>query len=106
MAGLAAIAALAVGGASLASAAGKAPPVNPPVAAVDGDTVQQGDQTSPDTGTAAEQSSSAASETSTSETSAEQPAESSSEIVSNDGPGGHADEPANATADYQFQGQQ
>lgn len=111
VAGLAVVSALAVGGASFASAGSKAPPVKAPAAAVDGDTLQQGDQTSPDTGTPAEQSSeSAASEQageSTSESaSSEQPGESSSEVAANDGPGGHADEPANANADYQFEGQQ
>ena len=102
MAGLVAIVALAVGGVSFASAASKAPLTKPPVAAVDGDSVQQGDQTSPDSGTAAAQSS----ESNSGESAGEQPGESSSELVANDGPGGHADEPANANADYQFEGQQ
>jgi hypothetical protein len=75
MVGLSAFSALAVGGASLASAASKA---SPPVI------------TAPaDTGAAASESTSA------------------SEAASpNDGPGGHADDPANASVDYQFQGQQ
>ena len=104
-AGLAAIAALAVGGSTLASAGGKAPPANAPVTAVDRDNIQQGDQTSPDHGAAAEKGSEPAS----SETTGEQPGEateSSSEVVGSDGPGGHADEPANPNADYQFQGEQ
>ena len=101
-AGLAAIATLAFGGATLASASSKPAPVQPAVAAVDGDTVQQGDQTSADSGTSAEQSS----ESGASDTAGERPAESNSEIAGNDGPGGHADEPANASADYQFEGQQ
>jgi hypothetical protein len=96
LAALAAVSALAVGGAALAGAAGKqAPPANPPVAAVD--SVQEGDQTAPDTGTANEQSPEPASEAA---------GESSSEIAANDGPGGHADEPGNASVDYQFQGEQ
>ena len=56
MAGLTVVAALAVGGAAFASAGSNpAAPSKAPVAAVDKDTLQQGDQSSPDT--AAEQSS-------------------------------------------------
>ena len=94
--GLTAIAALAFGGASLAGAAGNASPPRPPAVShpQDGDNVQQGDQSAPDTGSAAEQP-------------AEAPAtETSSEVVGNDGPGGHADEPGNPNADYQIQGEQ
>ena len=84
MAGLTAVGALAFGGSALAGAAGKTPPVNPPAPAVD---VQQGDQTAPDAaGTAAESSSESA--------------------AASDGPGGHADEPGNANADHQFQGEE
>src|SRR5438105_863221 len=102
-AGIAAIAALAFGGATLASAAGsKAPPAKAPVTAVDGDNVQQGDQTAPDKGASAEQSSESAS----SETAGEQPGESGSEVLGNDGPGGHADEPGNPNSDHQFEGQE
>jgi hypothetical protein len=100
MAGLTVISAMAFGGAAIAGAATKAPPVNPP-AAVD---VQQGDQTAPDAaGTPAESSSESASaaETATSES-----ASASESAAASDGPGGHADDPANATADYQFQGAQ
>src|SRR5438132_934859 len=95
MAGLAAVSALAFGAGTLASAAGKSQPVNPPVVAVDGDTLQQGDQTSPDTGSVSEQDSESAS--------SELASELSSEVAANDGPGGHVDEPGNANADYQFQ---
>ena len=99
-AGLAAVAALAVGGSALASA-GTTPtpapaPAQAPVTAVDGDNVQQGDQTAPDTGAASEQSST--------ETSSESGA--AGEVSANDGPGGHADEPANPNADHQFEGQE
>jgi hypothetical protein len=105
LAGLTAVTALAVGGAAISSAAGKTPPVNPPAAvnppavnppaATDGDTLQQGDQTSPDTAADA------------AETSSEAPSsESGSEVVGNDGPGGHADEPGNPNADNQFEGVQ
>jgi hypothetical protein len=102
-AALAALAALAVGGSTLASASSsskapaKAPALKqqaPPVAttesngsAADTDTVQ--DQSGPDT---------------TAESGAE-PAESGSETPGNDGPGGHADEPANPNADTQQEGQ-
>ncbi len=110
VAGLAVLGALAVGGATFASASSKAPPVSPPVAAVDGDTLQQGDQTAPDTGTAAEQSSESATSDQAGESSSEsatsEQGESSSEVEASDGPGGHADEPGNPNADYQFQGAQ
>ena len=105
MAGLTVVSALAVGGATFASAGSKAPAVKAPAAtttAVDGDTLQQGDQTSPDTGTAAEQAGESASESASSETAGE----SGSEVPGNDGPGGHADEPGNPNADNQFEGQQ
>ena len=96
---VAALAALAVGGASLAGAGSKTSPPAPPAATQpqDGDNVQQGDQASPDTGSATKASGEtpAAAEAST---------ESSSEVANNDGPGGHADEPGNPNADHQFQG--
>jgi hypothetical protein len=98
VAGLAAVAALAVGGATLASAAAKAPSANPPVAAVDSDTLQEGDQSAPETATSEKQSSESAA--------SEESVESSSEVAADDGPGGHADEPGNASADNQFQGVQ
>jgi hypothetical protein len=88
--GLTVVSALAFGGASLASAAGSGQPADPGIA------VQQGDQTAPDVGgTAAESSSESAASESASESAA-----------ASDGPGGHADEPGNASADYQFQGEQ
>jgi hypothetical protein len=58
--------------------------------AADGDNVQSGDQTTPDTGSTA------------AETSGESPG--SESAANSDGPGGHADEPGNANADHQFQG--
>ena len=98
MAGLTAVGALAFGGSALAGAAGKTPPVNPPAPAVD---VQQGDQTAPDAaGTAAESSSESAASESASESASSESASAS------DGPGGHADEPGNANADHQFQGEE
>jgi hypothetical protein len=123
-------AALAVGGATLASASSKAPQSKAPAAVVDTDNIQQGDQSTPDVaGAPAERaapaqrslssSKSAPSKSSSSGPSStdpsEQPGESSgessgSEVPGNDGPGGHADEvgtasaPGNAAADHQFQG--
>jgi hypothetical protein len=52
----------------------------------DTDTLQQGDQTTPDTAADA---------------TAEQ---AGSEAPGNDGPGGHADDPGNANVDHQFEG--
>ncbi|MGB2953437.1 MAG: hypothetical protein WBB74_08585 [Gaiellaceae bacterium] len=92
MAAFTVVGALAVGGATLASAGSKASPVQPSASAVD---VQQGDQSAPD-GLAGEQSSE-------SETTG-LAGESSSEAAPSDGPGGYAD--ANAGADTQFQGEQ
>ncbi len=109
LAALSALAVLAFGGSTLASAGSKPTPrpANQPAAqstvkqpaAVDGDQIQQGDQSTPDA-TANEQPGS--------ESTAEQPesatAESGSEQVANDGPGGHADEPGSPNADHQFEG--
>ena len=52
----------------------------------DTDSVKAGDQTAPDSTTGAPEQ------------------ESGSEQPGNDGPGGHADEPANPNADHQFEG--
>jgi hypothetical protein len=70
--------------------------------APDNDSVQSGDQTTPDQPGTASVSASSASEPQSSET--EQPGVESPS--NNDGPGGHADEPGNASANYEFQGQQ
>ena len=87
MAALSALAVLAVGGSSLASAGSKA-------------TQQPAKQPAAQRSTADEQPAS--------ESPAEQPeaatAESGSEQAANDGPGGHADEPGNPNADHQFEG--
>src|SRR5437660_11649893 len=100
LAGLTAVSALAFGGAALAGAANKSSPPAPPVASAPADTTQQGDQSAPDTGTASESSSEPAGSESTSEAAS---TESSSEVAgATDGPGGHADEPGNPNADYQF----
>jgi hypothetical protein len=66
--------------------------------ATDADTVQSGDQSAPETPDTA----------GSSETMQEKPESAGetpgSEISGSDGPGGHADEPGNANADHQFQG--
>ena len=86
----------------------------------DTDNVQSGDQTSPDsaavraadvTATASGkdvQSGSQAGGPDTTGVTGESSGEggSGSEVTANDGPGGHADEPANPNADHQFQGQE
>ena len=93
-----ALGALALGGAALANA-GSTPvkqDVQPAVEQTSGpdrDRIQSGDQSTPDTLGSAEQS----------ESSGETHG---SEVPSNDGPGGHADEPGNASADHEFDGQE
>ena len=98
---ISALAALAVGGSAIATAAQKGGAPAPPVSTIttpadtassnDGDNVQQGDQSAPDTAGAAEAPDSAAAE-SASESSA-----------ASDGPGGHADPAGNV--DNQQQGE-
>jgi hypothetical protein len=121
------IAALGVGGVAVAQNSGNATPAQKanPVAKVqaqsskaqestsgpDTDNVQSGDQSAPDQGGAqepagTETNDSGAQEqagTETNDGSGEQPG---SEVSNNDGPGGHADEPGNANADHQAQGQE
>jgi len=113
---LAATAVLLISGAASAFAAGPVTPATPaPVAPVtqaeptgpDTDTLQVGDQTTPDVaGTATIK----ASETATSETAAEAPAGTEAAGTeaagaASDGPGGHAD-PAGQNVDHQFDGQE
>jgi len=102
-AGLVALAALAVGGSTLAWAGSKANPPAPPAASqskqvaapsADADNVQQGDQSAPDS---AGQASESAGEQAGSESA--QAAESGP----SDGPGGYAD--TNANADTQQEGE-
>jgi hypothetical protein len=66
--------------------------------ATDTDTVQSGDQSAPEIPDTAGPSESAQENP---DSARETPG---SETVGNDGPGGHADEPGNANADHQFQG--
>jgi hypothetical protein len=82
VAAISAVTAFAIGGAALAGAASSPTPAPaPPAVQVQSD-VQQGDQTAPDTGASSESA------------------------TANDGPGGHADDPANPNVDNQFQGEQ
>jgi cytoskeletal protein RodZ len=109
IAAVAALGALALGGAVFAQAQSgqstAAPSVqsaNESVKSPDTDSVQSGDQTTPDQPGTASVSASSASEQPSAEN--EQPGTESAS--NNDGPGGHADEPGNANANYEFQGQQ
>ena len=109
IAAVAALGALALGGAVFAQAQSGQSTAAPSVqsasesaTAPDNDSIQSGDQTTPDQPGTAGVSASSASEQQLSES--EQPGvESASD---NDGPGGHADEPGNAGANNEFQGQQ
>jgi hypothetical protein len=114
-----ALTALAFGGSALANAA-STPTKSAPQPAIeqasgpDLDKVQSGDQTTPDVGgnsaRSVSNSSASASEAPGvetapgSETAGEAPG--SESATPNDGPGGHADDPANAGADNQYQGVQ
>jgi hypothetical protein len=111
-------AALAVGGSAVAGAAqshapaAKAAVKAEPVGGPDTDSIQSGDQTTPDTAPVAAKAKSTAKSTATeapgteqspsSEAAGEQPG--SETAADSDGPGGHADEPGNANADHQFEG--
>jgi hypothetical protein len=68
-----------------------------PSPTADGDTVQQGGQTTPDVADAAPESGSEAPESAT-----ETGTETGTETEADDGPGGHADPPG--TVDHQFEG--
>jgi hypothetical protein len=112
------LAALSFGGSALA-AAGAAPvaPVVQHSSSADGDQIQSGDQTTPDTGNEAAETTGAAqmsgdaetqdgtqgaTDTETQDGSQES---AGSEVAGNDGPGGHADEPGNPNANHQATGQ-
>jgi hypothetical protein len=114
-----ALTALAFGGSTLANAA-STPSKSAPQPAIeqtsgpDLDKVQSGDQTTPDVGNASLRSASTSSSSASeapgvetapgSETAGEAPGSESS--TPSDGPGGHADDPGNASADNQYQGVQ
>jgi hypothetical protein len=115
---VAALAALALGGAAFASAQSSTTKAPEPISKTDTDKVQSGNQTAPDTAKAASadpagggsgQSGSqttpdtgSASETTTTET--PETGAGSETTTPNDGPGGHADPTGSANTDHQFQG--
>jgi hypothetical protein len=118
---VAALVALALGGAVFAQAQSSRSPAHETASLPDQDHVQSGDQTTPDTATATATASgryqsgdqSTADTGSASETpGAENPetgtgpesVPSSESAPTNDGSGGHADEPGSPNADHQFQG--
>mgnify|MGYP001005140933 CR=1 FL=1 len=75
--------------------------------ASDTDNVRSGDQSAPDTTSATGDKESSSSEQSDAGEQPDTPGENvGSETPGNDGPGGHADEPGNAGADHQFEGQE
>jgi hypothetical protein len=91
---VAALAAMALGGAVFANAQTTTPAATQQTAAPDRDNVQSGDQSTPDTGAASEAPGAESPETGAGSESG----------TANDGPGGHADPPGTANADHQFQG--
>jgi hypothetical protein len=117
---VAAIGALAAGGSAIASAQSGAPASTPapvtqsattpePVGGPDTDTIQSGDQTTPDVVNGKTIAATTAETPGTEQPAASEapgaPEAPGSETAANsDGPGGHADEPGNPTADHQFQG--
>ena len=115
---VAALAALALGGAAFAQAQSAPGAAHERVSKTDRDNVQSGDQKTPDKGHAssadpAAEGTEQIGDQSTPDTgsASESPGAGSPETgaatetaPANDGPGGHADEPANASADHQFQG--
>jgi hypothetical protein len=110
---VAGLAALALGGSAIAGAAsnGTPQPAKAPeaVSAVDNDTIQSGDQTTPDTASVASSASEPTAANEAAEPAGEQPeapgSETGSEKVADDGPGGWADEAhGNANADTQQSG--
>jgi hypothetical protein len=96
---VAALAALALGGAVFAQAQSSPSAAPERTSAPDRDNVQSGNQTTPDAPTAKGARHVRHHAAESPETGAE-----SESAPANDGPGGHADEPGNANADHQFQG--
>ncbi|HEV7523989.1 MAG TPA: hypothetical protein VGP92_03450 [Acidimicrobiia bacterium] len=95
------------GGAGIIAAAAQSstttkPAVVTPAPAKDGDTVQQGDQTTPDVPGASETPEPAVKSATAKATAAETPGTETE--TANDGPGGHADAPG--AVDHQFDGQE
>jgi hypothetical protein len=107
IAAVAALGALALGGAVFAQAQSGQGAVAPSVQSAsesatvpDTDNIQSGDQTTLD------QAGAASSSTASEQASAESEQPDAESAPNSDGPGGHADEPGNAGANYEFQGQQ
>lgn len=121
---VAALAALSLGGAAIAGATGSQPnrsaavttptgvtpptTVTPPesTSQTDGDNIQSGDQTTPDTTPAGGADTASAGDAN--DTASESPAKesgTSETAAANDGPGGHADEPGSPNANTDQQGQ-
>ena len=106
------VAALAVGGATFASASSKAPkpaktppavakkaPAKAPASAGDTDNIQQGDRA-----LRTFRARVRAARSPRASRPRSRPASRDTEVPGNDGPGGHADEPGNPNADHQFDG--
>ncbi len=93
---VAALAALALGGAAFAQAQSAPGAAHERVSKTDPDNVQSGDQKTTDKAHASSADPAAGENPET------DPGPESA--TANDGPGGHADEPGNASADHQFQG--
>jgi hypothetical protein len=109
---VAALAALALGGAVMAQAQSSPAAAPARTSAADRDSVQSGDQTTPDRPATATKAhtgrhnpvrAGAANERSGAEN-PERGGGGSESAPGSDGPGGHTDEPGNANADHQFQG--
>jgi hypothetical protein len=118
LAGFAALAAFALGGATLASADQIGSSPSKPAAAVTGvqkSTAKADAETNDTPGAAKSETKDAANAADTdaiqSQNGKDDPTEQAgvengSEVANNDGPGGHADEPGNPQADHQFEGQE
>jgi hypothetical protein len=104
LAGIAALAALAFGGAAIASAGGGQPQQSP-TPATGQSAEQQGESTAPENSATDPDNVQDTSGNDQGEPAgAEGAGETGSEVPGNDGPGGHADEPSNPNADHQAQG--
>ena len=111
--GLAALAALALGGSAIATAQSGTTHAAPASQGAQA-TGTSGNQTAPDPQgsseaageNSAKEQSNAAEQSNTAEQSSSAEQSGSESATNSDGPGGHADEPGNANADHQFQGQE
>ena len=101
LAGIAAFAALGLGGSAIAGAAGE--PADGDAAGTL-DSGQNDESEAGETGSAAEEG--GGNESAAQERDEDESAEEGNEVREDDGPGGHADEPQNANADHQFEGKE